>query len=83
MTTRTADQARTGRGERFDHGSFEQKWRDRWEADGLHHADDGDPKPKRYVLTMYPYPSGDLHIGHWYAATAPDIVAAHYILFGV
>ena len=27
------------------------------------------------MLTMYPYPSGDLHIGHWYAATGPDIVA--------
>jgi leucyl-tRNA synthetase len=75
MTTRTADQARTGRGERFDPGTYEQRWRDRWETDGLHHADDADPKPKRYVLTMYPYPSGDLHIGHWYAATAPDIVA--------
>ena len=82
MTTRTADQARTGRGERFDPGSFEQKWRDRWEADGLHHADDGDPKPKRYVLTMYPYPSGDLHIGHWYAATAPDIVARLHRMHG-
>ena len=31
--------------------------------------------PKHYLLTMYPYPSGDLHIGHWYAATGPDIVA--------
>ena len=37
--------------------------------------DDADPREKRYVLTMYPYPSGDLHIGHWYAATGPDIVA--------
>ena len=75
MTTRTADQARTGRGERFDPASYEQKWRDRWEADALYHANDDDPRPARYVLTMYPYPSGDLHIGHWYAATGPDIVA--------
>jgi leucyl-tRNA synthetase len=75
MTTRTAGQARTGRGERFDPSSYEQKWRDRWEADGLYRTHDDDPRPKRYVLTMYPYPSGDLHIGHWYAATAPDIVA--------
>ncbi|HEX6655700.1 MAG TPA: leucine--tRNA ligase [Candidatus Limnocylindria bacterium] len=82
MTTRTADEARTGRGERFEPGSYEQKWRDRWEADGLHHADDADPKPKRYVLTMYPYPSGDLHIGHWYAATAPDIVARMHRMRG-
>jgi leucyl-tRNA synthetase len=75
MTTRISDQARTGRGERFNPGSYEQKWRDRWEADGLYRTHDDDPKPKRYILTMYPYPSGDLHIGHWFAATAPDIVA--------
>ena len=63
------------RPDRFDPGSFEQKWRDRWEADELYVARDDDPRPKRYILTMYPYPSGDLHIGHWYAATGPDIVA--------
>ncbi len=63
------------RTERFDPGSYEASWRERWEADGLYQARDDDPKEKRYVLTMYPYPSGDLHIGHWYAATGPDIVA--------
>jgi len=61
--------------ERFDPGSYEAKWRARWEADGLYRTHDGDPREKRYVLTMYPYPSGDLHIGHWFAATGPDIVA--------
>jgi leucyl-tRNA synthetase len=73
MTTDT--QARTGRAERYDPASFEQRWRDRWEADSLYRADDGDPRDKHYLLTMYPYPSGDLHIGHWFAATGPDIVA--------
>ncbi len=66
---------RTGRPNRFDPASYEQKWRDRWEADHLYVADDEDPRPKRYELHMYPYPSGDLHIGHWYAMTGPDIVA--------
>ena len=75
MTTRTAEGARTGRGERFDPASYEQKWRDRWAEDGLYRTDDQDPRPKRYVLTMYPYPSGDLHIGHWYAAAPSDAVA--------
>jgi leucyl-tRNA synthetase len=70
MTTRT--DART---ERYDPASFEGSWRERWEADGLYRADDADPRQKHYLLTMYPYPSGDLHIGHWYAATGPDIVA--------
>ncbi|MDQ2935221.1 MAG: leucine--tRNA ligase [Chloroflexota bacterium] len=60
---------------RFDPASYEAKWRERWKADRLYQANDDDPREKRYVLTMYPYPSGDLHIGHWYAATGPDIAA--------
>ena len=75
MTTRTDTEARSARGPRFDPAEYEQRWRDRWEADGLYRADDQDPRQKHYLLTMYPYPSGDLHIGHWYAATGPDIVA--------
>jgi leucyl-tRNA synthetase len=70
------------RPDRFDPGSFEQKWRDRWEADELYVARDDDPRPKRYDLTMYPYPSGDLHIGHWYAMTGPDIVARMHRMQG-
>src|SRR5918997_982431 len=73
MTAETTAQAR--RSGRFDPASYEEKWRSRWEADELYVARDDDPRPKRYILTMYPYPSGDLHIGHWYAATGPDIVA--------
>ncbi len=70
MTT----QARA-RAERWDPATYEATWRRRWEADELDRARDDDPREKQYVLTMYPYPSGDLHIGHWYAATGPDIVA--------
>ncbi len=55
--------------------TYEPRWRERWAADDLYRADDADPRQKYYPLTMYPYPSGDLHIGHWYAATGPDIVA--------
>ena len=72
MTSTTPTRARA---ERYDPGSFEQTWRDRWEADELYVARDDDPREKRYIMTMYPYPSGDLHIGHWYAMTGPDIVA--------
>jgi leucyl-tRNA synthetase len=73
MTTET--RSRPPRADRFDPSSFEAKWRARWAADDLDAARDDDPRPRRYVLTMYPYPSGDLHIGHWYAAVGPDIVA--------
>ena len=73
MTTET--RSRPPRADRYDPSSFEAKWRARWAADELDAARDDDPRPKRYILTMYPYPSGDLHIGHWYAAVGPDIVA--------
>ena len=51
---------------------IEPKWQAAWEADGLYHSDINPQKPKYYALTMLPYPSGDLHIGHWYAMTPAD-----------
>jgi leucyl-tRNA synthetase len=80
MTAQTP--RRTERAPRFSPASYEQKWRDRWEADELYVSRDDDPRPKRYDLTMYPYPSGDLHIGHWYAMTGPDIVARMHRMQG-
>ncbi len=63
--------------DRYDFHAFENKWRERWQADNLYHAPDDDPRPKWYALTMFPYPSGDLHTGHWYAM-APSDAAARY-----
>jgi leucyl-tRNA synthetase len=51
---------------------IEPKWQKKWADDGLYHADIDPEKPKFYALTMLPYPSGDLHIGHWYAMTPSD-----------
>jgi len=51
---------------------IEPKWRARWEADGLYNADIKPSRPKYYALTMLPYTSGDLHIGHWYAMAPSD-----------
>ena len=51
---------------------LDKKWQVRWEADGLHKVKDDDPRPKWFEMTMYPYPSGDLHIGHWYAMAPSD-----------
>jgi leucyl-tRNA synthetase len=63
--------------DRYDPHLIEAKWRDRWEADGIYHADDDDPRPPWYHLTMFAYPSGELHTGHWYAM-APSDAAARY-----
>ena len=57
---------------RYDPKEIDRKWQDRWDKDGLHRVDNDDPRPKWYEMTMYPYPSGDLHIGHWYAMAPAD-----------
>ncbi len=61
---------------------IEPKWQARWEADGLYHADRDPKKEKFYALTMLPYPSGDLHIGHWYAMTPSDARARFKRMLG-
>jgi leucyl-tRNA synthetase len=61
--------------DRYDPPTIEPKWRARWETDELYRAPDESDRPKWYSLTMYPYPSGTLHVGHWYAFAVPDVFA--------
>ncbi len=76
MTDTIRDPATSGRQERYVPGDIEKKWQQRWREEGLYEVDLGDAsKPKYYFLTMYPYPSGDLHIGHWYAEVPADAAA--------
>lgn len=63
--------------EKFHHAEIEPRWREKWEADGLYNSDIQSDRPKYYALTMLPYPSGDLHIGHWYAFTPSDAHARY------
>jgi leucyl-tRNA synthetase len=57
---------------RYDAQKIEPKWQKKWAADGLYRQAIDPSRPKFYALTMLPYPSGDLHIGHWYAMTPSD-----------
>ncbi|HNZ13311.1 MAG TPA: leucine--tRNA ligase [Anaerolineaceae bacterium] len=59
----------------YNPAEIEARWQARWAADRLYEADVDPARPKHYALTMLPYPSGDLHIGHWYAMTPSDAQA--------
>jgi leucyl-tRNA synthetase len=68
--------------EKYVPQEIEPKWQARWEADGLNRAVIDPTRNKFYYLTMLPYPSGDLHIGHWYAMTPSDAQARFYRMQG-
>ncbi len=54
---------------------IEKKWQEKWAADRLYEVKEDGSRPKYYALTMFPYTSGDLHIGHWYAMAPADVHA--------
>lgn len=64
--------------EKYVPQEIEPKWQETWEDDQLYRAEIDPGEPKHYALTMLPYPSGDLHIGHWYAM-APSDARARYM----
>ena len=68
---------------RFDHKEFERKWQEKWKQDGIYDVGARDTsKEKEYVLVEWPYPSGNLHIGHWYAFAVPDIYVRYKRMMG-
>ena len=58
--------------DKYQPHEIEQKWQEKWAADNLYRAEVDKAQEKYYALTMYPYPCGDLHMGHWYAMAPSD-----------
>ncbi|GAB4560294.1 MAG: class I tRNA ligase family protein [Anaerolineae bacterium] len=68
--------------DRYVPQEIEPKWQRIWEEQGLYRTVEDPDRPKWYFLTMLPYPSGDLHIGHWYAMTPSDAGARYMRMKG-
>jgi leucyl-tRNA synthetase len=66
----------------YEPQAVEAKWQKRWEETGLYKRVEDPSRPKHYALTMLPYTSGDLHIGHWFAYAPSDARARYMRMHG-
>ncbi|MDX6739912.1 leucine--tRNA ligase [Actinocorallia sp. A-T 12471] len=66
--------------QRYDVRAVQDKWQDRWADLGTFVASDdpADPRERRYVVDMFPYPSGDLHMGHGEVFAIGDVIARYW-----
>ncbi len=69
---------------RYQPQDFETKWQGVWQEEDLYRASDDpdDPRPTYYSLDMFPYPSGDLHMGHAEAFSGGDVIARFHWMRG-
>jgi leucyl-tRNA synthetase len=68
--------------ERYEPTVIEPKWQRRWEDDGLYVARPRADRPKYYALVMFPYTSGDIHMGHWFNFAVADVHARYQRMRG-
>jgi len=68
-------QAPAGPPAKFDSSAADARWQAEWTARGTFTADDASPKPKTFILEMFPYPSGRIHVGHVRNYVMGDVIA--------
>ncbi|MGY6500343.1 MAG: leucine--tRNA ligase [Acidimicrobiales bacterium] len=66
----------------YDIAATEAKWQQRWLDSGAYEVDNDDPRPRHYVLSMYPYPSGPAHMGHVRNYTFGDLIVRYRTMQG-